>query len=394
MPSARIGEPKRETRRAIDRIGADRGDQDADAHADQGVGQRALADRDDAQQAEHHDDEILRRGEPQRELRQRLGQRHHDDGRKKPAAERRNQGPAERLGRPALAAHGVAVPQHRHVDRLARNAEQDGGERAAIGAGDVHRRQQHDRGGDVHLVGERQRQGDAHHQGEAGQHADQQADHDADEQHRHVHGRQAMNEAPAKLPDDVEHGWFPSAADHDADQIGEAVERRLAAGQRDIGEAQEHQSNDEGRDHGDAPDRDMIAVAAEIHEGGHEQKRAEQEAEHRQQHGVGDDQRDAAEHEIGMGRLLLFVRRLREDRRGPGRSAAPRKRTHDLDDAQQRHQADGELRPEIRPERVAAWGVFDPACRIVQRRPRPRRRRGRAAPAETVSDSWGEDCSG
>ena len=190
---------------AVDRIGADRRNQNADAHADERVGERALADRHHAQQAEQHDHEIFRRREAQREFRQRLGQRHHDHGRQKAAAKRCDQRPAQRLGRLALAAHGVAVPQHGHVDRLARNAEQNRGESAAIGAGDIHRGQQHDRGGDVHLVGEGQRQRDAHHQRQARQHADQQADDDADQQHRHVERRHAIDEAGGKLGEDVDH---------------------------------------------------------------------------------------------------------------------------------------------------------------------------------------------
>ena len=100
------------------------------------------------------------------------------------AAKRRDERPAERLGGLAVARHGVAVPQHRHVDRLARNAEQDRGEGAAIGAGHVHRGEQDDRGGDVHPVGEGQRQHHAHHQRQSRQHADQQADDDADDQHQ------------------------------------------------------------------------------------------------------------------------------------------------------------------------------------------------------------------
>ncbi len=158
-----------------------------------------------AEQAEHHDHEIFRRGKPQRKFRERLGKRHHDDRRQKTAAERGDQRPAERLGRLALAAHGVAVPQHRHVDRLAGNAEQDRREGAAIGAGHIHRGQQHDRGGDVHLVGERQRQRDAHHQRQSRQHADQQADDDADDQHRHIERRQAVNEAVGELDENVDH---------------------------------------------------------------------------------------------------------------------------------------------------------------------------------------------
>ena len=116
-----------------------------------------------------------------------------------------NQRPAQRLGRPALAPHGVAVPQHGHVDRLARNAKQNGGEGAAIGAGDIHRGQQDDRSGDVHFVGEGQRQRHAHHQRQARQYADQQADDDADEQHRHVDRREAVDEAAGELGDDIDH---------------------------------------------------------------------------------------------------------------------------------------------------------------------------------------------
>ena len=70
-----IGENRRaegEAVGAVYRIGANRRNQDADAHADEGVGERALADRDHAEQTEQYDHEIFRRGEAQRELGQRL----------------------------------------------------------------------------------------------------------------------------------------------------------------------------------------------------------------------------------------------------------------------------------------------------------------------------------
>jgi hypothetical protein len=184
---------------AVDRIDADGGDQQAQHQADGGVGDRAAAERHHAGEAEDDDGEILRRGEGQGELGDRRRGQHHDHGRQQAAAQRGEQRPAQRLGRLALARHGVAVPQQGHVDRLARDAEQDGGEGAAVGAGDIHRRQQDDRRQQFHAVGEGQRQHHAHHQRQARQHGDQHAQHQADEQHQQVHRLQHLQEAVAEV---------------------------------------------------------------------------------------------------------------------------------------------------------------------------------------------------
>ncbi len=105
---------------------------------------------------------------------------------------------------PALR-HLVAVPQQRHVDRLAWNAEEDCREGAAIGAGDVHRRQQDDRWRDAEAIGEGQRQHDAHHERQAWQHGHQKAENQADDQCREVQRREDVKEAEAEMIQDVEH---------------------------------------------------------------------------------------------------------------------------------------------------------------------------------------------
>ena len=116
--------------------------------------------------------------------------------------------PSALAGSPLLG-HLVAVPQQRHVDGLAGDAEQDGREGSAVGAGHVHGGEQDEGRRDAHLVGEGQRQHDAHHQRQPGQHGDQQAEHQPDHQDEEVDRLEDGQEAVAEMEKHVLHGSGP-----------------------------------------------------------------------------------------------------------------------------------------------------------------------------------------
>ncbi len=143
---------------AIGGIGADGRDHQPKAEADQSIGERAAGQRYDGGQPEQHDGEIFRRGKAQREIGDGLGQHDHDDGGDQAAAESREQRPAQSHGRPSRFRHGMAVPEERHMDGIAGNSEQNGGEGPAIGPRHIEPGEQNERRSDVHLIGEGQNQ--------------------------------------------------------------------------------------------------------------------------------------------------------------------------------------------------------------------------------------------
>ena len=122
----------------------------------------------------------------QRELgNQRRNQRDHDH-REQRAYEGRREGGGKRLAGAALLRHGMAVEGGRDRPWLARNVEQHRGDGAAEQRAPVDAGQHDDRRRRRH--GERQRQQDRDAVGaaEAGQHTDDDAEHDADEHDQEV----------------------------------------------------------------------------------------------------------------------------------------------------------------------------------------------------------------
>src|SRR4029078_6610183 len=90
------------------------------------------------------------------------------------------------------------------------------------------------------------------------------------------------------------------------EDIGGAVERRHAAWQRYIGDAQEQDAAEDGHHRGRAPDGAMITIAAHIHDGSQEKERANDEAEQRHQHGGDRHQHDAADQKPRIDGLLFL----------------------------------------------------------------------------------------
>ena len=114
MPSASRRESEGEAIGAVGIVGADGGDQQADRQADQRVGERSAAQRHHAGEAEQQNSEIFR---AKRSASAKLASGCVSStmivADSNATAKRRDQRPAKRLRRLALARHGVAVPQHR-----------------------------------------------------------------------------------------------------------------------------------------------------------------------------------------------------------------------------------------------------------------------------------------
>ena len=179
-------------------IEADGGEREADHHRGDGFERRLLAHADERAEGEEIHGELFRRPELQRELRdQRRNQRDHDDGEQR-ADERRRERGGERLAGLALLRHRMAVERGRDRPRLARNVEQDRGDRAAEQRAPVDAGQHDDRRGRRHAEGERQQDRDAVGAAEPGQHADDHAEQDADHHQQQVerldHDREAVKQ--------------------------------------------------------------------------------------------------------------------------------------------------------------------------------------------------------
>ena len=107
----------------------------------------------------------------------------------------------------ALLRHRMAVERGRHRPRLARYVEQHRGDGAAEQRAPVDARQHDDRRGRRHGEGQRQQDRDAVGAAEAGQHADEDAEHDADAHQQDVvrleRDRKAVKQIGRSLPSSV-----------------------------------------------------------------------------------------------------------------------------------------------------------------------------------------------
>ena len=150
-------------------------------HHGDGLAQRAARQHDRADQAEHHQREVVGRAELERDLGERRREKRDHQRREAAGDERADRGDAERGAGAAAARHLVAVERGDDRGGLAGNVDQDRRGRAAvlravIDAGE------HDHGGcRLEIEGERQQHRDRRHRADAGQHADQRAEEAADE---------------------------------------------------------------------------------------------------------------------------------------------------------------------------------------------------------------------
>src|SRR5262245_44149502 len=113
----------------------------------------------------------------------------------------------------------------------------------------------------------------------------------------------------------------------------------------------------------------MRAIAAHVHECCKKQECAENEAEHRDQHGVDRHQYDAADQQARIDRLLILSLRLAVERfQKAGRVLiAGNKASGDFEYAGGAHQQNGKARPGLGPELTRSRGIHDRAGINVQR---------------------------
>ena len=177
------------------RIHADAGQQQPERHRDQGLVLLLAPEADEGAEGQQIDREEFRRPEFERERgdqRRQEGDQQHRDQR---ADERRGERRGQRLGRPALLRHRIAVEGGCDRPRFARDIEQDRGDGAAEQRAPVDARQHHDGGGRVHGEGQRQQDRHAVRAAEPRQHADENAEHEADHHQRERFPRHQDDEA-------------------------------------------------------------------------------------------------------------------------------------------------------------------------------------------------------
>ena len=128
------------------------------------------------------------------------GAKHRDQrGRDAAGEERAERRDRERRAGAALARHLVAVDAGHHRRGLARQVDQDRGGRAAVLRA-VEDAGEHDQAGHrLEMEGERQQHRDGGDRADAGQHADQRADHGADEGEAEIGRRQRDPEADGEI---------------------------------------------------------------------------------------------------------------------------------------------------------------------------------------------------
>ena len=184
MPSPRSGNVEGVAEMAGHHVDADAAEQQAEGRHQQRAGERGGRHVGEEDQAEDQERGVFRRPEAQRkgaERRRDHGQRDDAEG---AGDERADRGDAERRAGAALLRHGVAVDAGHHRGGLARNPHQDRGGRAAVLRAVIDAGQHDDRLGGVEAEGHRQQDADAGERTDAGQHADQRADHAAEERVR------------------------------------------------------------------------------------------------------------------------------------------------------------------------------------------------------------------
>ena len=145
---------------AADRILADGRDQKAEQNGHPAFPDGTPANRRGYRQTEKDQRENLWRADiADGPVCQRFGGGHHHQRRGDTTDRRTQDGSADGLAGFALLGHRIAVKCGRCVFRRPRNIEQDGSDRAAVGAGTIDHRKQHDALGRLQIGRERQQDG-------------------------------------------------------------------------------------------------------------------------------------------------------------------------------------------------------------------------------------------
>ena len=221
MPREQLRRPKRHAQLPGHGVHADAGEQQAQRHRNDRLVLVLAAEADKGAEGQEIDGEELRRAEFQRkrgdQRRQEGDQQHRDERADEGRGERRGQ----RLRRPALLRHRIAVEGGRHRPGLAGNVEQDRGDGAAEQRAPIDAGQHHDRRGRVHREGQRQQDRHAVGAAEPGQNADENAEHQPDHHQR----KRLPGEQNGKAVQEQAEGFHhESSCRHCEEQRDEAIQ--------------------------------------------------------------------------------------------------------------------------------------------------------------------------
>ena len=154
-------------------VGTDHRQQQAGEHHGDGFEHRALCQHHREDEAEHHEREIFRRSEQQREAGQRRPERGHQHRRHAAREERADRGDRECGPRPALARHLVAVEAGDDGGGLTGDVDQNRGGRTAVLSAVINAGEHDQRADRRQAECDRQQHRDGRNRADAGQNADQ-----------------------------------------------------------------------------------------------------------------------------------------------------------------------------------------------------------------------------
>ncbi|MGY3595083.1 hypothetical protein ACVIGB_003132 [Bradyrhizobium sp. USDA 4341] len=190
-----LGGAKRHAQLPGHRIHADAGKQQPERHRDHGLVLGLAAEADERAEGQEIDGEEFRRAKLQRERRDHRRQEGDQQHRDQRADEGRGERGGQRFGRPALLRHRIAVERGRDRPGFAGDVEQDRGDGAAEQRTPIDAGQHHDGGCRIHREGQRQQDRDAVGAAKSGQHADEDAEHEADHHQQQCLPRQQDGKA-------------------------------------------------------------------------------------------------------------------------------------------------------------------------------------------------------
>ena len=166
--------------------------------------QRSVRQHDGADQAQHHQRKVFGRAELERELRQRYRHRRDQDRRHRAGEERGEGRDRQRRAGLSLAGHLVAIEAGDDRRRFARHVDEDRRRRAAVLRAVVDAGQHDQRGHRLQRIGRRQQHRDGRDGADARQHADERAEHDADQCVEKVDRRQRDAEAQGEMTQQIQ----------------------------------------------------------------------------------------------------------------------------------------------------------------------------------------------
>jgi hypothetical protein len=190
-----LGHAERKARLAGLAVDADQAEEQANEQAGQPAHRRIAEHRRHGDESEHHQREVVRRAEFEREVDHQRRQQREQKGGDRAGDERADRaGRQRRAGAPRLR-HAIAFERGGDRSRLPRRVQQDRGGGAAEHRAVVDAGEHDERAGGIKLDRERQQHRHGERRPDAGQHADERAKRDADQPPHQVHRLQGYAEA-------------------------------------------------------------------------------------------------------------------------------------------------------------------------------------------------------